>query len=51
MRSMDLYRTVILVIGLQIISTKKIAIIGCGAAGSSAAYFLQGYNVTIFEKD
>lgn len=37
--------------GLGSIITKRVAIIGCGVGGSSAAYFLQGYNVTIFEKD
>lgn len=42
---------ILIVLGLKLIIAKNIAIIGCGAAGSSAAYFLKGYNVTIFEKD
>ena len=32
---------------------KKVAIIGAGPAGASAAYYLQkeGYEVTVFEKE
>ena len=43
----------IFVLGLlfSIVYSKKIAIIGCGAGGSSSAYFLREHDVTIFEKE
>jgi predicted NAD/FAD-binding protein len=28
---------------------KRIAIIGCGAGGASAAHFLKDYSITVFE--
>ena len=34
---------------INLIQTKNIAIIGCGAGGAAAAHFLQDYNVTVFE--
>ena len=44
-----MYSLIILLLSV-IVKTKKIAIIGCGAGGSAAAYYLKDFDVTVFEK-
>jgi predicted NAD/FAD-binding protein len=45
-----MYKKIVLLLLVSVACSKHIAIIGCGAGGAASAYFLNGFNVTIFEK-